>query len=57
MESIGSNLSDVRGVKGMLRMLWKQTQPLLQQPHMGNLFSLCFLTFVLFAVSHGFYMW
>lgn len=57
MESIGSNLSDVRGMKGMLKMLWKQTKPLLQQPHLGNLLMMCFLTFALFAVSHGFYMW
>lgn len=57
LETIGSNLADAKGLRGMGRMVWKQTRPLLHRDHVGNVMALCFLTFALFAVAHGFYMW
>lgn len=57
LESIGSNLSDARGLSGMLKMVWKQTWPLFKQPYLFNILVLCYLTFVSFFVAHGVYMW
>lgn len=57
LETIGSNLADVKGIGGMVRMVWKQTRPLLHKDHVGNVLMMCYLTFALFTVAHGFYMW
>lgn len=57
LETIGSRLTDVRGIGGMLRMVWHQSRPLLEREHIGNVLMLCFLTFSLFIVAHGFYFW
>lgn len=57
LESIGSNLTDARGLGGMVKMVWKQTWPLFKPPYLSNIMSLCYLTFVSFFVAHGVYMW
>lgn len=57
LESIGSNLANASGVKDVLKMIWKQTWPLFVSPFLGNMFMLCYLSFVLFAIAHGVYMW
>lgn len=57
LESIGSNLANVSGVKDVFKMIWKQTWPLFVSPFLGNMLMLCYLSFVLFAIAHGVYMW
>lgn len=56
-ESTGTNLSDVRGIGGVLKLLWNQTWPLFMPPHLGNTIKLCYLMFILFSVGHGTFMW
>lgn len=56
-ENIGTALSDVRGVVGILKLVWNQTWPLFQRPHVASTFQLCYLMFVLFSIGHGTFMW
>lgn len=56
-ETTGTNLSDVRGFGGVMKLLWNQTWPLFVAPHLGNTFKLCYLMFILFSVGHGTAMW
>lgn len=56
-EEMGSNLSDAHGVAGMLRMIWKQTKPLMTKENRANVMMMCFLTFICFFAAHGYYMW
>lgn len=53
----GANLSSVRGPICILRLIWQQTKPLLRREQLLDLTLSCFLTFSMFIVSHGFYMW
>lgn len=56
-EPTGTALSEVHGVYGILKLVWNQTWPLFQQPHLGSTLKLCYLMFVLFSIGHGTFMW
>lgn len=56
-ENTGRNLSAIKGVSGVFKLLWNQTWPLFVQPHVGNTVKLCYLMFVLFSCGHGAFMW
>lgn len=53
----GTNLSEIKGVKDALSLIWKQTVPLFKPPHLLNMVLLCASTFALFFVCHGAHMW
>lgn len=57
LESIGGSLADVKGVNGMLRLVWAQTKPLFCPPYVGNMLMMFYLAIVSYVASHGFYMW
>lgn len=57
LEEMGSNLTNAKGLTGVLKMIWKQTWPLFASPYLGNMLMLSYLSFVLFAIAHGVYMW
>lgn len=56
-ESTGKNLNAIKGVGGVMCLLWNQTWPLFVPPHLGNTVKLCYLMFVLFSCGHGTFMW
>lgn len=56
-DSIGSNLADCCSVQDVLKMIWKQTWPLFVPPYLGNMLMLCYLSFGLYGVAHGIFMW
>lgn len=56
-EPTGTALSEVHGVYGILKLVWNQTWPLFQRPHLGSTLKLCYLMFVLFSIGHGTFMW
>lgn len=57
LESIGSNLANAVGFSGVLRMIWSQTKPIFQPPHLTNIIMLSYLMIALYGVSHGFGLW
>lgn len=57
LENLGSNISDVKGISGMAKLLWNQTWPLFVPPHLSNTLKLSFLMFILFSIAHGTFMW
>ncbi|KAJ6635070.1 Synaptic vesicle glycoprotein 2B [Pseudolycoriella hygida] len=56
-DTIGSNLATARGVKDVLKMIWKQTTPLFRTPFLGSMLMLSYISFVVYAVANGVYMW
>ncbi|XP_037037557.1 synaptic vesicle glycoprotein 2B-like [Bradysia coprophila] len=56
-ECLGSNLANCCGVRDVLKMIWKQTWPLFVPPYLGNMLMLCYLSFGLYGVAHGTFMW
>lgn len=56
-EKLGSNLADTRGFMAVLSLMWSQTKPLFLKPHVWNMARMSYLSFALFAVAHGFFMW
>lgn len=57
LELTGTNLSEVNGFKGVLRLIWNQTKPLFCPPHLNNMLLICFSSYVFYMVIHGQEMW
>lgn len=57
VEPTGTALSEVCGVYGVVKLVWNQTWPLFQRPHVQNTLKLCYLMAVLFSIGHGTFMW
>lgn len=56
-EQTGAGLRGVRSPAGMLRLMWAQTWPLFRAPYVGRMLMLFYVSFSLFVVSHGLYLW
>lgn len=56
-EATGQCISTVKGMCGMLELIWNQTWPLFVQPYAAITWKLCYLMFVLYAIGHGALMW
>lgn len=57
MESIGSNVANANGIREVLHMIWIQTKPLFQRPHLSNMLMTCYLMMALYFSSHGYCLW
>lgn len=53
----GTSLSQVTGVRGVMLLVWRQTIPLFQPPHLIKMFVMCGSSFVLYFVVHGQQFW
>lgn len=57
LNTTGSNLSDVAGVKGALLLVWNQTKSVFCPPNLFNMLMMCGSYFALFFVIHGQQFW
>lgn len=56
-DTTGQNISDVKGILGMLNLIWNQTWPLFVKPYRGATLSLCYIVFILYSIGQGQVMW
>lgn len=56
-EATGNNLAAAKGFASVLKLIWNQTKPIFVPPYLDSTAKLCYMTFVLFAIGHGAFMW
>lgn len=57
MDIIGGTLSNTKGFCNIIELLWQQTKPIFMPPLLIHTWKMCYILFVLFAVSHGTGIW
>lgn len=55
--TIGVSLANTKGFVNIIKLLWSQTKPIFMPPLLSRTWKLCYLTFTVFAIGHGTYMW
>lgn len=54
---LGSNLSEVKGIRNGFRLVWSQTTELFGPPHLSSMIQLCLLMFLTLGVAQGMQLW
>lgn len=57
MQSNGANLSNVSGVKDVLKLIWSQTVPLFYKERCLHTINICCIMFIVYGLSQGIFMW
>ncbi|KAI8125190.1 Synaptic vesicle glycoprotein 2B [Lucilia cuprina] len=57
MESNGANLSNIKGVKDALKLIWSQTVPLFYRERCLHTINICGIMFIVYGISQGIFMW
>lgn len=57
LQTSGGSLTDIRGVKDALNLIWSQTVPLFYKERCLHTINICLIMFVVFAISQGTFMW
>lgn len=57
MDIFGSAKPNTNGFCNILQLLWSQTKPIFLPPLRCFTVQICYVTFVIFAIGHGTFMW
>nr|XP_036232073.1 synaptic vesicle glycoprotein 2B isoform X2 [Bactrocera oleae]XP_036232074.1 synaptic vesicle glycoprotein 2B isoform X2 [Bactrocera oleae] len=57
LQTGGTDLSNVHGVKDALKIIWIQTIPLFYKERILHTFNICFSLFSVYGISQGLFMW
>lgn len=56
-EITGNKLSAAKGFVAISKLVWMQTKPIFVAPYVDTTIKLCYMSFVLFFVEKGTFLW